>query len=80
MEGETLADRVKAVPIPFEESLKLAVQMAQAFESAHDKGVIHRDLKPADIKIAPEGKVKILDFGLVLVFVITVTFAGGLLS
>jgi serine/threonine protein kinase len=64
VEGETLADRIKKGPIPVEESLKLALQIAQALESAHEKGVIHRDLKPANIKVTPEGEVKVLDFGL----------------
>jgi eukaryotic-like serine/threonine-protein kinase len=64
VEGQTLADRMKAGPIPIEESLKLALQIAEALEAAHEKGVIHRDLKPANIKITPDGKVKVLDFGL----------------
>jgi len=49
VEGQTLADRIKAGPIPVEESLKLALQIAEALEAAHEKGVIHRDLKPANI-------------------------------
>src|SRR5512139_1311487 len=60
-EGPTLADRIKAGPIPVEESLKLSLQIAEALEAAHEKGVIHRDLKPANIKVTPEGKVKVLD-------------------
>ena len=64
VEGETIADRIKRGPIPVEESLKLAVQIAEALEAAHEKGVIHRDLKPANIKVTPDGKVKVLDFGL----------------
>ena len=62
VEGETLADRIKSGPIPVEESLKLALQIAEALEAAHEKGVIHRDLKPANIKVTPDGKVKVLDF------------------
>jgi serine/threonine-protein kinase len=68
VEGETLADRIKAGPVPVEESLKLALQIAQALEAAHEKGIIHRDLKPANIKVTPEGKVKVLDFGLAKAF------------
>ena len=61
VEGNTIADRIKAGPVPVEESLKLALQIAEALEAAHEKGVIHRDLKPANIKVTPEGKVKVLD-------------------
>jgi eukaryotic-like serine/threonine-protein kinase len=64
IEGETLADRLKRGPVPVEESLKLALQTAEALEAAHEKSVIHRDLKPSNIKLTPEGKVKVLDFGL----------------
>ena len=64
VEGDTLADRLKRGAIPVEESLKLALQIAEALEAAHGKGVIHRDLKPANIKVTPDGKVKVLDFGL----------------
>jgi serine/threonine protein kinase len=64
VEGETLSERLKRGPIPVEESLKLALQIAEAIEAAHEKGIIHRDLKPANIKITPDGKAKLLDFGL----------------
>ncbi len=56
VEGETLADRIKTGPIPVEESLKLALQIAEALKAAHEKGVVHRDLKPANIKVTPDGK------------------------
>ncbi len=64
VEGQTLADRIKAGAVPVEEALKLALQITEALEAAHEKGVIHRDLKPANIKVTPDGKVKVLDFGL----------------
>jgi eukaryotic-like serine/threonine-protein kinase len=66
--GETLADQLKRGPIRVEESLKLALQIAEALEAAHEKGIIHRDLKPGNIKVTPEGKVKVLDFGLAKAF------------
>jgi serine/threonine protein kinase len=68
IEGDTLADRIKSGPIPVEESLKLALQIAEALEAAHEKGVIHRDLKPANIKVTPDDKVKVLDIVLAKAF------------
>jgi serine/threonine-protein kinase len=64
VEGETLADRVARGPIPIDEALPVARQIAEALEGAHEQGIIHRDLKPANIKITPDGVVKVLDFGL----------------
>src|SRR5262245_50854761 len=64
VEGETLADRIKRGPIPVGEALEIAATICQALEAAHEKGIIHRDLKPTNVKITPEGKVKVLDFGL----------------
>jgi eukaryotic-like serine/threonine-protein kinase len=68
VEGETLADQLRRGAIPVEDSLKLALQIAEALESAHERGIIHRDLKPANIKVTPDGKVKVLDFGLAKAF------------
>jgi serine/threonine protein kinase/Tol biopolymer transport system component len=64
VEGDTLADRLKAGPLPVVEALAIARQMADALEAAHERGIIHRDLKPANVKVTPDGKVKVLDFGL----------------
>ena len=63
VEGETLTERLGR-SLAIEQALKLAIQIATALEAAHAKGIIHRDLKPGNIKIAPDGTVKVLDFGL----------------
>ena len=64
VEGETLAERIASGPLPIDEALPIARQIAQALEAAHEQGIVHRDLKPANIKITPAGVVKVLDFGL----------------
>jgi eukaryotic-like serine/threonine-protein kinase len=64
VEGPTLADRIKAGPIPVDEAVRIARQIADALEYAHERGIIHRDLKPANIKVAADDTVKVLDFGL----------------
>ena len=64
IEGPTLADRIAQGPLPLDEALSIARQIAEALEAAHEHGIIHRDLKPANIKLRPDGAVKVLDFGL----------------
>jgi len=64
VEGPTLADRIAKGPIPLDEALPIAKQIAEALEAAHEQGIIHRDLKPANIKVRDDGTVKVLDFGL----------------
>ena len=64
VDGPTLEDRIAQGPIPVDEALSIAKQIAEALEAAHDAGVIHRDLKPANIKVREDGTLKVLDFGL----------------
>lgn len=62
--GETLAQHIAREAFELKEALSISRQVAEAVSAAHKKGVIHRDLKPGNIKITPEGRVKVLDFGL----------------
>src|SRR5262245_1684597 len=64
VDGPTLAERIAQGPIPLDEVLPIAKQIAEALEFAHEHGVMHRDLKPSNIKLKPDGTVKVLDFGL----------------
>ena len=64
VEGPTLADRIAQGPIPVDDALPIAKQIAEALEAAHEQGIVHRDLKPANVKVRPDGIVKVLDFGL----------------
>src|ERR1700680_4472063 len=67
--GETLAERVKREgALPVEEALAICKQIAEALEAAHEEGIIHPDLNTANVKVTPEGKVKVLDFGLAKAF------------
>ena len=59
MEGTTLEDRISKGPIPLDESLPIAKQIAEALEATNEAGVIHRDLKPANIKVRKDGTVKV---------------------
>jgi serine/threonine-protein kinase len=62
--GQTLAEQIAKGPLKLQEALTIALQIAEAVAAAHEHDVIHRDLKPGNIKITPDGRVKVLDFGL----------------
>jgi serine/threonine protein kinase len=64
VDGPTLADLVARGPMPLDDVLPIARQVADALIAAHEQGIIHRDLKPANIKVRADGTVKVLDFGL----------------
>jgi serine/threonine protein kinase len=68
VDGETIQERLRRGPIPMEEALEMARQIASALEAAHEQGIVHRDLKTANAKITPSGQVKVLDFGLAKTF------------
>src|SRR5271163_4660169 len=63
LEGETLSARIKKGSLPLDEALKIAIEVAGALSSAHRKGIVHRDVKPANI-ILTDTRAKLLDFGL----------------
>jgi serine/threonine protein kinase len=64
VEGETLQARLSRGALPPDEVFPIAKQIAEAIEAAHERGILHRDLKPGNIMVTTEGKVKVLDFGL----------------
>jgi serine/threonine protein kinase len=61
VEGEDLSQRIARGPMPLDEALTVARQIAEALEAAHEQGIIHRDLEPANIKVRADGTVKVLD-------------------
>jgi len=76
LEGETLADRLTRGPVPLEQALTIAVQIAGALVSAHRAGIVHRDLKPGNVMLTKTGA-KLLDFGLAKSGASMIAGAGG---
>ena len=64
LEGATLRERLAESALPFRKCIEYGVQIAEGLAAAHEKGIVHRDLKPENVFITPEGRAKILDFGL----------------
>ncbi len=69
VEGQSLSDRIAAEttgrpPVPLQEALQIAIEVAEALEAAHGKGIVHRDIKPGNIMLTETGHAKVMDFGL----------------
>jgi len=64
IDGPSLADKIKERPLPLDEALAIVSQVAEALDEAHERGVVHRDIKPQNILLTAKGQVKVLDFGL----------------
>jgi eukaryotic-like serine/threonine-protein kinase len=76
LEGETLADRLRKGPVPLDQVLRIAVEIADALEKAHRSGIVHRDLKPGNIMLTKSGA-KLMDFGLAKARAVPATIAAG---
>ncbi|HUF25835.1 MAG TPA: tetratricopeptide repeat protein [Gemmatimonadaceae bacterium] len=77
-EGETLKERISRGPLEVDDALDLAIQCARGLEHAHTHGIVHRDIKPGNLVIAPGGVLKIVDFGIAKLTRVTVSGSGSM--
>lgn len=82
VEGETLTARLRREKrIPWRDVVELSIQICVALKAAHDAGIIHRDLKPSNLLLAPDGQIKLTDFGVAQVFAGSkLTVTGGIIG
>jgi serine/threonine-protein kinase len=76
-EGETLKERLRRGPLPPEEALQVALQVARGLGAAHARGIVHRDVKPGNIMLVADGSVRLLDFGIAKMSDVTLTAPGA---